>query len=102
MVSKGPAIPRQELRDTDGHTFAYIVSAEEMQRLLAEAEELRRQIAVLQGQKSYYVRELEQVLRTFIPIPPTRGEMEAAAANDNSPVIDAIVAGLHPPARGPE
>jgi hypothetical protein len=96
VSSHTPILPRQELRDSDGQTFAYLVSADEMHRLVTESEELRKQVAALQRQKAYYVGELERVLKTFIPVPPTRAEMEAAAAADNSSAIDAILARLEP------
>jgi hypothetical protein len=81
MASKTPSIPRQELRDTEGRTFAYLVPAEEMDRLRSELEGLRAQVETLRRQKEYYVRELEQVLLKFVPPPLTESEMREALAN---------------------
>ena len=81
MVSQPPTIPRQELRDTEGQTFAYLVPADELHRLLAEAEELQKQVATLRRQKEYYLRELDRVLQTFVPPPMTEAEIQEALAN---------------------
>ncbi len=81
MVAKSPEIPRQELHDTDGRTFAYLVSADEMARLLAEVDTLRSQLDLVRRQKDYYADQLKQTLLTFAPLPPTEAEFEHAAAN---------------------
>lgn len=92
MVSKPPIFPRQELRDADGRTLAYLVSADEMGRLLAEADDLRRQAAVLRRQKDSYAEQLKQALLTLAPPPPTEGETRQAAANPGD--LSAIIAEL--------
>ena len=81
MVIPSTGITEQELRTTDGKVFAYFVPAEEMDRLRAEIDSLREQVATLQRQKDHYVAELTRVLQTSLPIPPTEEEVNAAVPN---------------------
>lgn len=93
MVAKTPEIPRQELHDTEGRTFAYLVSAEEMARLLAEIDALRSQLEVARRQKDYYAGQLKETLLTFAPVPPTKAEFDHAAANPSD--LSAILSDLN-------
>ena len=92
MVVPTITIAGQALRDTDGQISAYIVPAEELDRLRAEVESLREQVATLQRRNDRYVREMTEMLRTYIPIPPTEEEMLAAV--DNSHEVRKIIADL--------
>jgi alkanesulfonate monooxygenase SsuD/methylene tetrahydromethanopterin reductase-like flavin-dependent oxidoreductase (luciferase family) len=85
------AVPRQELRNADGQTFAYLVSADELHRLQAEVERWRQAADAYRHQRDVYMGELDKMLRTCITIPATQAEMDEAAANDNSDAITAIV-----------
>jgi hypothetical protein len=71
----------QPLQDVEGQTFAYFVSAGEMDRLRAEVEDLRGRVEALRRQKEYYVREVEHLLLKFVPPPLTEAEMREALAN---------------------
>lgn len=82
----------QELRNLDGQVYAYVVSAARMEQMRAELEALRAQVATLQRQKDHYVAELTDVLRTYIPIPPTGEELKAAVPNSDE--IQKLIAEL--------
>ncbi len=73
MVSKTPPIPLQELRDADGRTFAFIVSAEEMDRMRAEVAELQREVAALTAEARESQRQLA-VASGIEPLPPMTDE----------------------------
>lgn len=92
MVIPAASIPRQELRTTDGEVFAYLIQADEMARMQAEMEELRKQVATLQRQKNHYAAELTRVFQTSIPILPSEEEMKNAV--DNSHELRAVIAEL--------
>lgn len=81
MVSKNPTIERQELRTTDGEVFAVLLSTEELARLQAENESLREQAAMLVRQKNHYFSELERIMKTWSPLPPTEEELKTAIPN---------------------
>jgi len=81
-----------EVHDEKGRVIAHLVSAEQMNRLQAEMEELRKQVVTLQRQKDHYVAELTDVLKTYFPLLPTEEEMLAAV--DNSHEIRKLIAEL--------
>jgi hypothetical protein len=92
MVVPTPSpIAEQELRTVDGQVYAYIVPAEELERLRSEAEELvrlrteleamRSQLAKAERQRNFYSDELAHVLKTFIPLPPSEEEVAKAVPN---------------------
>ena len=68
MVAPSNA-PVHELRTANGAVFAVVVSPEEFARLQAETQALREQVATLQRQKNYYVNELLNTLKTWMPQP---------------------------------
>ncbi len=92
MVVPANAVPIQELRTADGQVFAVVMSTEEFARMKAEMESLREQVATLQRQKTYYAAELTDILKTWIPIPPT--EEEVLAAVPNSEELSKLIAEL--------
>lgn len=81
MVVPSNAIPVQELRTADGQVFALLVTPEEFARMQAELQALRERTATLQRQKNHYVNELLNILKTWMPIPPTEEEVLAAVPN---------------------
>jgi hypothetical protein len=81
MVSKNPTIERQPLRTTDGEVFAVLLSAEEFAQLQAENDSLREQAAMLLRQKNHYLSELERIMKSWVPLPPTEEELKAAIPN---------------------
>jgi hypothetical protein len=90
MASTAPSIPRQELRDTDGRTFAFIVSAEEMDRMRAEIDELNRQVAALRAEAAESQRQLV-VASGMKPLPPmTDDELRQLMAGPHTSLRDVI------------
>lgn len=81
-----------ELRTADGQMFAVVMSPEEFARMKAEMQALREQVATLQRQKNYYAAELTDILKTWMPIPPT--EEEVLAAVPNSEELSKLIAEL--------
>ena len=75
MAIPTTGIREQELRTTEGKVFAYFVPAEEMDRLRAEIDSLREQVATLKRQKDRYLLELEGLLQTRFPLMPTPEEI---------------------------
>ena len=92
MVIPNPDSAPLEVRDASGQVIAYLVPAEQMNRMRAELDALRAQVATLQRQKNHYVAELTRVLKTWIPIPPS--EEEVLAATDNSAELHKLIADL--------
>lgn len=73
------AIPRRELRDADGRTFAYLVPAEGMQRLLADAESLRARVAELEREAEQLRRDrdtFERQMHALLPVASPEEEAE--------------------------
>jgi hypothetical protein len=88
MADSVPVIPRQELRDTNGQTFAYFLPADEMHRLLAEIDSLREQLAALGEEHEIVKAERAEYLRKVFslightPLPPmSDAEREAIEKN---------------------
>ncbi|MBY0456443.1 MAG: hypothetical protein K2V38_03840 [Gemmataceae bacterium] len=81
MVVPANAPGVHELRTADGQVFAVVVSPDEFARLRAEVQALREQVATLQRQKNYYANELIDLLRTWMPVPPTEDDLRAAVPN---------------------
>jgi hypothetical protein len=82
MVVPTPSpIAEQELRTTDGQVYAYIVPATELERLRSEMEALRSKVAQVERERDRYLAELTEVLKTYIPIPPSEEELKAAVPN---------------------
>jgi hypothetical protein len=84
MADSVPVIPRQELRDTNGQTFAYLLPADEMLRLLAEVDTLREQLGtlgevheVVKAERAEYLRKILSLIG-HTPLPRmTDAEREA-------------------------
>lgn len=96
-----PTFTRQAVTDTAGNTFAYLVPAEELDRLLAENERLRTAEETARREREERLDRLEELLRDWEPTPPTPEEMaEAARLGDNSHVIHEIVANMYRRAGG--
>ncbi len=102
MVSATPSIPRQELRDMDGRTFAFIVSAEELQRLLVESEGLRMRVAELEAQADQLRSDrdtFERQMHELLPVatPEEEAEMQRSLSSavplDLSAIIKELEAG---------
>jgi outer membrane protein TolC len=60
------------------------ISPEELTALRAELEMLRAQVATLTRQKAHYRADLERVLKSSFPLPPTEEEMREAGKNPNA------------------
>jgi outer membrane protein TolC len=69
-----------------------LITAEELAALRAELDSLRAQVETLTRQKANYVSQLERLLRTSVPIPPTEDEILAAV--DNSDELRRLIADL--------
>ncbi len=90
MVSKTPSFPRQELRDTDGRTFAFIISAEEMDRMRAEVEALKREVVALRAEARESQRQLAAA-SGIKPLPPmTDDELRQLMAGPHTTLRDVI------------
>ncbi|MBA4064579.1 MAG: hypothetical protein C0501_12875 [Isosphaera sp.] len=68
------------------------ITADELAALRAEVDSLRAQVEVLTRQKANYISQLERLLKTSVPIPPT--EEEILTAVDNSDELRRLIADL--------
>jgi outer membrane protein TolC len=83
MVVPTPPITRLSIQMAGGQVHADFVPAEELDRLRAEVESLREQLARAERQRDTYIAELARLLKSSIPIPPSEEEMREAVANPN-------------------
>jgi hypothetical protein len=99
MVNQTPAFPRQELHDLDGRTFAFIVSAEEMERLLTNSEALQARLAELERRAEELRQErdmFEVQMHALLPLasPEEEAELQQALAGAVPLDLPTIIAEL--------
>jgi hypothetical protein len=92
VVIPNPESAPLEVHSMDGQIIAYIVPCEQMDRLRGEIVSLREQLAVAVQQRDHHLAKREELLVTYVPLPPTEEEMKAAAPNSDD--IQKLIADL--------
>ncbi len=96
MVIPNPDGRPLEVREPDGRVIAYIVSAEQMDRLRAEVESLREQLAQAERERDHNLAKVKELLTTRFPPPPTPEEMADPSRWVTSDDIRQILADFEP------
>jgi hypothetical protein len=97
MVVPNPGSNPYRILGEDGQVAAYVVSAEQMQRMQDEIASLREQLATAVRERDHHLAKREELIRTRFPLPPT--EDEIAAAVDNADEVARLIAGVRPISR---
>jgi hypothetical protein len=83
MVIPAPDSKPLEVHGAEGQVIAYIVSAEQMNRLRGEIASLREQLDIAVRHRDHHLAKREELLKTRFPLPPSPGEMAASGATSD-------------------
>jgi hypothetical protein len=92
MVIPAPDSKPLEVRGADGQVIAYLVPAEQMDRLRAEIASLREQLGTAIRQRDHHMAKEVELLKTLFPLPPTEEEMADPSLWATSDDIRRIIA----------
>lgn len=94
MVISAAGSAPMEVHGADGQVVAYLVSAEQMERLRGEIELLREQLETAIRQRDHYLVKCEEYLKTRFPPLLTPEEMADPTQWVGSDEIQKIIAEL--------
>ena len=94
MVVPNPNSKPLEVRDEDGRVIAYLLPAEEMDRLRGDVASLQEQLAAAIRQRDHHMAKEVELLKTLFPLLPNEAEMADPSLWATSEDIQKIIADL--------